>query len=183
MIYFPASLPVNILQNRGGFSFGINMFLQECFSYNITCGKLFSVFSTCMDFNASITLYQGITLVSKLYPSRCGYLTRSANGSPHRIHQERSAKRSPHRTDQKIHVASTFPLKTPEFMAAASINLKLNLLKNLNSSNTALFNLRFIFLLPISNEKQMKISLIPSWAQILRLFKWLHNFFSELINQ
>jgi len=35
-----------------------------------------------MDFNASIILYRGIILVSKLYPSRCGHLMRSANGNP-----------------------------------------------------------------------------------------------------
>lgn len=35
-----------------------------------------------MDFNASIILYRGIILVSKLYPSRRGHLMRSANGNP-----------------------------------------------------------------------------------------------------
>lgn len=44
-----------------------------------TCGNLFSVFSTCLDFNASIYLYKGIILISKLYPSRCEHLKRSTN--------------------------------------------------------------------------------------------------------
>lgn len=140
---------VNILQNQGGFGFGfgINIFLQ---------------LRTCMDSNASTTLYQGITHVSKLYPSRRGYLTRSAMESSTEITKRDQPMEALTKLSKIFTLLQLFPLKTLESMAATSIYLKLVIRKNLNCSNTALFNRKFIFLLPIWNEKQMKIYLIPS---------------------